>query len=86
MRHTRALVLPESKQQPTQLYLKMAAVNVEVTLDGKACSPMVPFKNGLRILKYVGLPLEFNHDATQCADKGRMWKCILLPGSESVND
>ena len=45
-------------------------------------SPMLPYKSSLALLKFVGLPLEFNHDATEFTVKGRFWKCILLPGSK----
>ena len=55
----------------------------EATVRGKALSPMVPLKNNLRFLKYVGLPLEFSNDATEMNGKGRLWKCILLPGGKS---
>ena len=61
--------------------VKMAAW--DANFGNKAPSPMEPFKNGLRVLKYVGLPLEFNHDATEFTEKGRLLKCILVPGGES---
>ena len=44
----------------------------------KAPSPMAPFRDGLRMLKVLGLPLKFNEDATEFADNGRFLKCILL--------
>ena len=56
----------------------------DTNVGSKAPSPMEPFKNGLRVLKYVGLPLEFNHDATEFTEKGRLLKCILIPGGESI--
>ena len=61
--------------------VKMAAW--DANFGNKAPSPMEPFKNGLRVLKYVGLPLEFNHDATEFTEKRRLLKCILVPGGES---
>ena len=62
---------------------KMAAW--EANFGSKARSPMVPFKNGLWLLKYLGLPLEFNNEeATEFADGGRFWKCILIPEGGSI--
>ena len=69
-----------SRMVTTTRAAKMAAW--EATLGSKALSPMVPFKNNLRFLKYVGLPLKFSNDATEITEKGRLWKCILLPGGE----
>ena len=45
----------------------------------KVTSPMVPFNDGLWLLKLLGLPLKCNNEkATEFADKGRFLKCILL--------
>ena len=53
-----------------------------VTMDetGKVqSSPLLPYKRGMPLIKYLGLPLEFvDEEATQFADKGRFLKCILL--------
>ena len=53
-----------------------------VTMDetGKLqSSPLLPYKRGMPLIKYLGLPLEFvDEDAMQFADKGRFLKCILL--------
>ena len=59
---------------------KMAAW--EANLRSKATSPLVPFRDNLKVLKYVGLPLKFSNDATDISEKGRLWKCILLPGGK----
>ena len=62
---------------------KMAAW--EANFGSKARSPMVPFKNGLWLLKYLGLPLELkNEEATEFTDRGRFWKCILIPEGGSI--
>ena len=45
---------------------------------GKVSSPMTPFKDGLRLLKILGLPLKSNEEATVFANKGRFLKCIIL--------
>ena len=44
----------------------------------KVPSPMAPFKEGLWLLKILGLPLKCNEEATYFADKGRFLKCLLL--------
>ena len=53
-----------------------------VTMDGSGkpqSSPLLPYKRGMPLIKYLGLPLEFvDEEATQFADKGRFFKCILL--------
>ena len=53
-----------------------------VTMDGTGkpqSSPLLPYKRGMPLIKYLGLPLEFvDEEATQFADKGRFLKCILL--------
>ena len=55
----------------------------EANFGSTVPSPMAPFQKGLRVLKYLGLPLEFNNEeATECKEKGRLWKCILLPVGE----
>ena len=42
-------------------------------------SPMLPFKRGMPLIQYLGLPLKFiDEEATQFADEGRFLKCILL--------
>ena len=61
--------------------LKMTNSAWEANSLSKTPSPMMPFKDGLKHLKCLGLPLEFkNEQATKFADKGRFWKCILFPG------
>ena len=44
-----------------------------------ATSPMLPFKRGMRLIKCLGLPLDFtDEEATQFSEKGRFLKCILM--------
>ena len=61
----------------------MASQAWETNSRSKASSPMVTFMGGLRLLKFMGLPLECkNEQATEFGDKGRFWKCMLPVGEK----
>ena len=52
----------------------------------EAPSPMLPFKRGMRLVKYLGLPLKFTDaEATQFSEKGRFLKCILMTLGELLS-
>ena len=47
---------------------------------------MLPFKRGMPLIKYLGLPLKFkDEEATQFVDEGRFLKCILLTIGEFLS-